>query len=68
MAILTRVTRKEYPGAITEVRHPYACTNYATIQLLARWLMSDGRPSVIIGGKLFTEQSKSIIETGCEAV
>lgn len=68
MAILTRVTRKEYPGAITEVRVPYSCTNFPTIQELAEVLMSDGRPSAIIQGKLYTEQVKSTIETICEAV
>ncbi|MCK4306574.1 MAG: hypothetical protein KAY24_20190 [Candidatus Eisenbacteria sp.] len=68
MAILTRVTRKEYPGALTEIRVPFVCTNYPTIQELAALLMTGSAPSVIIEGKIFTEQAKGIIETACEAI
>jgi len=66
VAILTRVTRKEHPGAIVEVRVPYVCTRYPTIQEMMTFLEETVQPSVIIGGKIYTEYDKLSIETACE--
>ncbi|MCK4306575.1 MAG: hypothetical protein KAY24_20195 [Candidatus Eisenbacteria sp.] len=68
MAILTRVTRKEYPGAIVEVREPFICVAEPTIQELAKVLMSAGvaMPSVIVQGKIYTEETEiNITNTHC---
>lgn len=68
MAILTRVTRKEYPGAIVEVRDPFTCIAEPSIQELAKVLMSAGVavPSVIIAGKIYTEETEAnITNTHC---
>lgn len=63
MAIKERVTRKEYPGAITIVEAPFVCTLRPTIQELAGYLMSSypAQPSVILGGRIYTEASASLI-------
>lgn len=69
MAILTRVTRKEYPGAITEIRVPYSCTVFPTIQELAKELMKGdafNKPSVIINGKIFSEATEADLTGVCE--
>ena len=65
MAVLTRVNRKEYPGAIVEVRNPFTCVAYPTIQALAKFLMESAQPSVIINGKLYTEESEGDITIAC---
>jgi len=64
MAILTRVTRKEYPGAVTEVRVPFVCAAKPTIQELALLLMSPvvSKPSVIVQGKIYTEETELMLE------
>ncbi len=65
MAIFTRVTLKEYPGAVTEVRVPFECVNFPTIQQLATDLNSLGQPTTIVNGKIFTEEIEGNIRTAC---
>lgn len=64
MAIKTRVLKKPYPGAIVLVEDPFTCVPLPTIQELALELMSEpvSKPSVIMGGRLFTEETKANIE------
>lgn len=66
MAIRTRTSVTSYPGAITEIENPFTCAAKATIQALALELMSDvvSAPSVIIGGKIYTEASEAEIDNG----
>jgi hypothetical protein len=66
MAILERTVLEDYPGAITEVRVPFGCIAWPTIQLLAEQLMNvESEPSVIIGGKIFTQKAAADIVLDC---
>lgn len=64
MSIRTRVVRKEYPGAIVIVEDPFTCAAQPTIQELALALMSDGigTPSVIVGGRIYTEETEANLD------
>lgn len=71
MAIKVRITLKPYPGAITEVEVPFECDKFPSIQELALFLMSSevAKPSVIIQGKIYTEELASVIEfTHCPLI
>lgn len=64
MPITTRTEWYNYPGAIVIVDVPFTCDRYPTIQELALALMSTGIavPSVIVGGLIYTEETKYQIE------
>lgn len=60
MTLITRSTRRRYPGAIMEIWDPkvFECPCYLTVQLLARRLQLHGDPwrhATIIGGKIYTD-------------
>lgn len=68
MGILTRTSVTFYPGAITEIKDPFTCVTFPTIQDLALALMSVGeaKPSVIINGRILTEETEAnIVNTLC---
>ncbi len=65
MAIRERTNITNYPAALTVVENPFTCGEHPNIQALADELMSSGLPSVIIGGKIFTEETVAAITILC---
>ena len=59
MPIITRTTRRRYPGAITKIEDlkAFECVCHPTIQRLARRIEGHEDPwrhATIIGGKIYT--------------
>ncbi|MCK4306573.1 MAG: hypothetical protein KAY24_20185 [Candidatus Eisenbacteria sp.] len=60
MPITKRTEWENFPGAVTYCDMPLGCQRYPTIQQLGAFLMSAGiaEPSTIIGGIIYTEETR----------
>ena len=68
MPITDRSNLKEYPGSVTEVTNPLSCTQFPTIQLLAKELQAGtiaNKGATIIGGRIMTDATSTEITTLC---
>jgi len=68
MAFVLRTEEVWFPSSCTLIEEPIVCTQYPTLQDLAKVLQAGGIDSssaTIIGGRIYTNVSVAAIETAC---
>lgn len=70
MPITERTNTRNYPSCICEVANPLSCTNFPTLQQLAKELQGGGivgKGATIVQGRVMTDASAAQVGVLCEA-